>query len=94
MVVGTTAIARDGDNVQQAHESLATTQGFEYVLDKDEMARKAAQKAVELLAAKPVKGRAIPRGGWTRCWREYSSTKLSAIFPKRTSSMKTQRRVK
>jgi TldD protein len=60
VVVGTTAIARDGDNVQQAHESLATTQGFEYVLDQDELARKAARKAVELLAAKPVKAGQYP----------------------------------
>ncbi len=55
VIVATTAIARDGDNVQQAHNSLATTQGYEYVLDQDEMARKAAQHAVELLSAKPVK---------------------------------------
>ncbi len=55
VIVATTAIARDGDNVQQAHNSLATTQGYEYVLDQDEMARKAAQHAVELLSAKAVK---------------------------------------
>jgi TldD protein len=55
VVVGTTAIAREGDNVQQAHDSLASTQGYEYVLDKDEMVRMAAQHAVELLTAKPVK---------------------------------------
>jgi TldD protein len=55
VVIAATAIARDGDDVQQAHESLATTQGYEYVLDKDDLARKAAQHAVELLDAKPVK---------------------------------------
>ncbi|HEY5270577.1 MAG TPA: TldD/PmbA family protein [Anaerolineales bacterium] len=55
VVVGATAIARDGDNVQQAHDSLASRQGYEYVLDKDEMVRMAAQHAVELLTAKPVK---------------------------------------
>ncbi len=55
VVVGTTAIARDGENVQQAHDSLATTQGYEYVLDKDELARKTAQKAVELLDAQSIK---------------------------------------
>lgn len=55
VVVGAVAIARDGDNVQQAYDSLASTQGYEYVLDKDELARKAARKAVELLDAKPVK---------------------------------------
>ncbi|MEZ0395305.1 MAG: TldD/PmbA family protein [Anaerolineales bacterium] len=60
VVVGAFAIARDGDNVQQAHETFSTTQGFEYVLEKDELARKAAQKAVELLSAKPVKAGVYP----------------------------------
>jgi len=54
IVIGAVAIARDGDNVQQAIESTATTQGYEYVLDKDDLARKAARHAVELLSAKPV----------------------------------------
>jgi len=54
VVIGAFAIARDGDNVQQSHETLASTQGYECVLDKDELARKAARKAVELLDAKPV----------------------------------------
>ena len=60
VVVGATAIARDGDNVQQAHESLATTQGFEYVLDQDELARKAGRKAVELLDAQSIKAGQYP----------------------------------
>jgi len=60
VVIVTFAVARDGDNVQQAYESLASTQGFEYVLDKDEMARKAAQKAVDLLGAKTVKAGQYP----------------------------------
>jgi TldD protein len=55
IVIGTYAIARDGDNVQQAHETLATTQGFEYVLDQDELARQAARHAVELLKAQPIR---------------------------------------
>jgi TldD protein len=55
VIVATTAIARDGDNVQQAHDSLATTQGYEYVLDQDEKMKMAARYAVELLSAKPVK---------------------------------------
>lgn len=55
VVIGTFATARDGDNVQQAHETFSNTQGYEYVLEKDELARRAAQKAVELLDAKPVK---------------------------------------
>jgi TldD protein len=60
VVVGAFAVARDGDNVQQAHESLSSIQGYEYVLDKDELARKAAQKAVELLDAKPVRAGQYP----------------------------------
>jgi TldD protein len=55
LVVGTTAIARDGDNVQTAHDSLSTTQGYEFVLDHEELAQKTARHAVELLNAKPVK---------------------------------------
>ncbi|HTX91284.1 MAG TPA: TldD/PmbA family protein [Anaerolineales bacterium] len=55
VVVGATAIARDGDNVQQAHDSFSTTQGYEFVLDKDDMVRMVASHAVELLSAKPVK---------------------------------------
>lgn len=55
VVIGAFAVARDGDNVQQAHESLSTTQGYEYILDQDELARKAARHAVALLDAKPVK---------------------------------------
>ena len=55
VVIAAVAMSREGDNVQQAYETFATTQGFEYVLDKDELARKAAQHAVELLDAKPVK---------------------------------------
>jgi TldD protein len=55
VIVAAVAMSREGDNVQQAYESLSTTQGYEYVLDKDELARKVAQKSVELLNAKPVK---------------------------------------
>ena len=55
LVLGLFAIARDGDNVQQAFQSLSNTQGYEFVLDKEEQARRAAKTAVELLSAKPVK---------------------------------------
>lgn len=55
VVVSTRAVARSGDNVQSAHDSFATTQGYEFILDKDELARKSARQAVELLHAKPVK---------------------------------------
>jgi TldD protein len=60
VVIGTYATARDGDNVQQAHETLSSTQGYEYVLEQDELARKAARHAVELLDAKPVKAGQYP----------------------------------
>jgi TldD protein len=54
VVIGAFATARDGDNVQQANEVFSSTQGYEYVLDKDELVRKAAVRAVELLGARPV----------------------------------------
>jgi TldD protein len=60
VVIRARAIARDGENVQQAYESLATTQGYEYVLDKDDLARRAAEKAVALLNARPVKAGQYP----------------------------------
>ncbi len=50
------AITRDGDNVQQAFETHAGPFGFEFVMDQDELARKAARHAVALLDAKPVEG--------------------------------------
>jgi TldD protein len=56
VAVVTLAVTRDGDNVQQAHESHAGPFGFEFVMDQDELARKAARHAVELLSAKPVEG--------------------------------------
>jgi TldD protein len=54
VVISNAAVARQGENVQQAHESFST-QGYEYVLDKEEKVRSAARHAVELLDAKPVK---------------------------------------
>jgi TldD protein len=55
VVIGNFATARQGDNVQQAHESLSSTQGYEYILNKEDLAKKAAQHALDLLDAKPVK---------------------------------------
>lgn len=55
VVVGGMAIARDGDNVQQAHDSLSSTQGYEFIMDQDELMKKTAQHALELLSAKPIK---------------------------------------
>jgi TldD protein len=55
IVIYSLATARDGRNVQQSHESKATTRGYEDVLNQEELASKAARQAVELLEAKPVK---------------------------------------
>jgi TldD protein len=60
VTVSTIAIARDGDNVQQSHESCAGPFGFEFVQDKEEMARTAARRALELLSAKSVVGGQYP----------------------------------
>jgi len=60
VVIGAFATARDGDNVQQADEVFSSTRGYEYVLDKDELVRKAAVRAVELLGAKPVEAGQYP----------------------------------
>jgi TldD protein len=60
VVIGAFATARDGDNVQQAHEVFSSTQGYEFVLDKDELARKVAVRAVELLGARPVQAGKYP----------------------------------
>lgn len=60
VVIGVFATARDGDNVQQADEVFSSTQGYEFVLDKDELARKAAVRAVDLLGARPVQAGHYP----------------------------------
>jgi TldD protein len=54
------ATSRDGDNVQQAHESYAGPFGFEFVQGKEEMARKTANRAVDLLKAESVAGGQYP----------------------------------
>ncbi|PKN88390.1 MAG: hypothetical protein CVU46_01090 [Chloroflexi bacterium HGW-Chloroflexi-8] len=60
VVIGAFATARDGDNVQQADEVFSSTRGYEHVLDKDEMVRKAAVRAVELLGASSVQAGQYP----------------------------------
>jgi TldD protein len=60
VVIGAFATARDGDNVQQAHEVFSSTQGYEFILDKDELARKVAVRAVEMLGARPVQAGQYP----------------------------------
>jgi TldD protein len=54
------ATARDGDNVQQAFESRSGQRGFAFVLGLEELATKAAQRAVDLLAAETVVGGRYP----------------------------------
>jgi TldD protein len=54
------ATAREGDNVQEAHEGQAGPFGFEYVMDKDELVQKVAKRAIELLGAHPVKAGQYP----------------------------------
>jgi TldD protein len=54
------ATARDGDNVQHGFESAAGGKGFQIVEGLHEKAKTAAQRAVELLSAPPVKGGTYP----------------------------------
>jgi len=49
------AVARDGDNVQRGYKSLALACGFEAVFDRSDLARSAAQLALEQLSAQVVK---------------------------------------
>lgn len=51
-----TAIARNCDDVQMASESIGTTKGYKPALQISSLAQKAAQRAVNLLQAKPVPG--------------------------------------
>ncbi len=51
------AVASDSpQNIQQGFESLGTAAGFEYVVGREQDAAAAAQRAVDLLTARPVKG--------------------------------------
>ncbi len=50
------AIAKKNGDIQQGFESLGYGAGFEAVVGKEEEARKAAKRAVDLLSAKPVQG--------------------------------------
>ncbi len=56
----TRAIARDGDNVQQAFKTAGGADGYQIVEGFQEKAREAASKAIELLSADPVKGGTYP----------------------------------
>jgi len=50
------AVARKDGDIQQGFESLGYAAGFEAVQGKEHLAQKAAQRAVDLLAASPVQG--------------------------------------
>ena len=50
------ATAREGDNVQRGHEALSLPKGFEAVEGREELAERAARRAVDLLAAETVVG--------------------------------------
>jgi len=60
VVIACGAIARDGDNVQQSYESVSNQTGFEYVQGREELAEKAARRAVEMLSAETVVGGTYP----------------------------------
>jgi TldD protein len=54
------AIARDGDNVQTGMDSRSGLQGFDFVQGCEDLARGAAQRAVDLLSAETVVGGQYP----------------------------------
>lgn len=60
VTVYTVAIARDGDNVQQAAESRSGQNGFELVQGLEELVQSAARRAVDLLSAETVVGGQYP----------------------------------
>ncbi len=51
-----TAIARNGDDVQIAHESIGSIRGYDIAEQLSPLAQKAARRSVHLLKARPVKG--------------------------------------
>ncbi len=51
-----TAIARDGNDVQMAHESTGSIKGYDVAEQLSSVAQKAAQRAVNLLKASSVRG--------------------------------------
>ena len=54
------ATARDGDNVQRAHDGLSLPAGYDQVLGKEQMVRAVARRAVDLLSAETVVGGVYP----------------------------------
>ncbi len=54
--LGFVPVAREGDNVQSPTESTGAAAGFEAAMGQEELAEKAARRAVALLQAQPVRG--------------------------------------
>ena len=54
------AVARDGDNVQRAFESISGQKGFDHVQGQEKLVRITASRAVDMLDAKPVVGGQYP----------------------------------
>lgn len=54
------AIAREGNNVQRAADGISVPAGYEKALGLEEMARRVAQRAVDLLSAETVVGGVYP----------------------------------
>lgn len=54
------AIAREGETIQRGYKSLALARGYEAVTGQHDLARSAAQLALDLLSAQPVKGGRYP----------------------------------
>ena len=54
------AVARHGDNVQSAWDSVSDQVGFEFVQERQDLAAMAAQRAVDLLRAETVVGGRYP----------------------------------
>jgi len=55
-VLGMTAIARKGDNIQFAHEGVGEVGGYELVENLEAKAEEVNQRAVSLLDAEPARG--------------------------------------
>jgi len=50
------AVASDNETVQRGEKSLALSRGYEALIDRHDLARAAAQQAVDLLSSQPVRG--------------------------------------
>ena len=60
VILTANAVAREGDNVQTAHDSFSSRDTFSYVTNRDDEIRRIAKLAVDLLSAKSVEGGVYP----------------------------------